>query len=241
MSTYTIRELANFIDHTNLKADATKEDMKNLCEEAIEYNFKMVAINQVQSELCAKYLNGTEVAIGAAIGFPLGQTTIEAKVFETKNAIENGATEIDYVINLSEVKNNNYDYIKNEMKQIVDICKGNNVVSKVIFENAYLEKNEIIKLAEISKDIKPDFIKTSTGMAATGATLEDVSLMKKTVGHNVKVKAAGGIRDLETFIAMIEHGAERIGASSGIEIITELTERLKKEGKDTITIKTKYA
>lgn len=240
MTTYTISELANIIDHTNLNVDATKEEMKKLCDEAMEYNFKMVAINQVQSELCSEYLSGSEVAIGAAIAFPLGQTTIASKVFETKDAIKNGATEIDYVINLSEVKNNNYEYIKDEMKQIVDACRENNVISKVIFENAYLEKEEIVKLAEISKEVKPDFIKTSTGMAPTGATLEDVALMKRTVGDDVKIKAAGGIRDLETFIAMIEHGAERIGASSGIQIISKLTEQLEQEGKDTITIETKY-
>ena len=240
MTTYTISELANIIDHTNLNVDATKEEMKKLCDEAMEYNFKMVAINQVQSELCSEYLSGSEVAIGAAIAFPLGQTTIASKVFDTKDAIKNGATEIDYVINLSEVKNNNYEYIKDEMKQIVDVCRENNVISKVIFENAYLEKEEIVKLAEISKEVKPDFIKTSTGMAPTGATLEEVALMKRTVGDDVKIKAAGGIRDLETFIAMIEHGAERIGASSGIQIISKLTEQLEQEGKDTITIETKY-
>lgn len=238
MTTYTIEELANLIDHTNLATDANKDDMKKLCEEATEYGFKMVAINQVQSKQCAEYLEGTDVAIGAAIAFPLGQTTIAAKVFETQDAIDNGATEIDYVINLTEVKNNNFEYIKDEMKQIVDVCRKHNVISKVIFENAYLNNNEIVKLSEIAKEVKPDFIKTSTGMAKTGATLEDVALMKKTVGDDVKVKAAGGIRDLDTFIQMIEHGAERIGSSSGIKIIHELKTRLENEGSDTITIET---
>lgn len=240
MKKYTIEELANLIDHTDLKAYAKKDDMKKLCAEAKEYNFKMVAINQVQSKLCAEYLTGTDIGIGAAISFPLGQTTIPAKVFETKDAIENGATEIDYVINLSEVKENNFNYIKTEMKQIVDICREYNVISKVIFENAYLEKDEIVKLAEIAKEVKPDFIKTSTGMAPTGATLEDVALMKRTVGDDVKVKAAGGIRDLKTFISMIEHGAERIGSSSGIKIINELTAYLEEKGTNTLTIETKY-
>lgn len=240
MTTYTIEELANLIDHTNLKPDITRNDLKELCEEAIKYNFKMVAINQVQSKLSAEYLSGTEIGIGAAIGFPLGQTTVAVKIFETKDAIENGATEIDYVINLTEVKEKNFDYIKDEMQQIVELCREHNVISKVIFENAYLEKEEIIKLAEISKEVKPDFIKTSTGMAPTGATVEDVLLMKKTVGDAVKVKAAGGIRDTETFIEMIEHGAERIGASSGINIIEDLKSVLKEEGKETITITKKY-
>lgn len=240
MITYNVRQLANLIDHTNLKTDANKDDMKKLCNEAKEYHFKMVAINQVQTKLCAEYLAGTEVGIGAAIGFPLGQTTIAVKVFETKDAIENGATEIDYVINLSEVKNNNFPYIKDEMKQIVDICKENNVISKVIFENAYLTKEEIVKLAEIAKEIKPNFIKTSTGMAPSGATPEDVSLMKRTVGNDVKVKASGGIRDLETFIKMLENGAERIGSSSGIKIIKELNALLEEQGTDTLTIELKY-
>lgn len=240
MKTYTIEELANMIDHTNLKTDANNEDMKILCEEAVEYGFKMVAINQVQSKICAEYLEGTDVNIGAAIGFPLGQTTIASKVFETKDAIENGATEIDYVINLSEVKNNNFEYIKDEMEQIVEVCRKNDVISKVIFENAYLNNDEIIKLSEIAKEVKPDFVKTSTGMAASGATVDDVALMKQTVGDDVKVKAAGGIRDVETFIQMIENGAERIGTSSGIQIINDLKERLEKEGKNEITIETKF-
>lgn len=240
MSIYNVKQLANLIDHTNLKPYANKADMEKLCDEAKEYNFKMVAINQVQTQLCAEYLAGTEVGIGAAIGFPLGQTTIAVKVFETKNAIENGATEIDYVINLSEVKNNNFSYIKDEMKQIVDICRDNQVISKVIFENAYLTKEEIITLAEIAKEVKPDFIKTSTGMAPSGASPEDVRLMKETVGADVKVKAAGGVRDLETFIKMVENGAERIGSSSGIKIIEELSELLEEQETDTLTIEQKY-
>lgn len=240
MVTYNIHELANMIDHTNLQTDATIEDMKKLCDEAVKYGFKMVAINQVQSKLCAEYLKGSGVDVGAAVGFPLGQTSIAAKVFETKDAIENGATEIDYVINLSEVKNNNYDYVKDEMKQIVEVCKSNNVISKVIFENAYLNDHEITKLSKIAKEIKPDFIKTSTGMASSGAKVEDVSLMKKTAGNDVKVKAAGGIRDVDTFIKMIENGAERIGASSGIQIIEELKEYLEKNNQKEIEIKVNF-
>lgn len=240
MTTYTIKELAKLIDHTNLKPDANNEDMKVLCEEAVEYGFKMVAINQVQSKLCAEYLEGTGIDVGAAIGFPLGQTTIASKVFETQDAIDNGATEIDYVINLSEVKNNNFEYIKDEMEQVVEVCRKQDIVSKVIFENAYLNNEEIVKLSEIAKEVKPDFIKTSTGMATSGAKVEDVALMKKTVGNSVKIKAAGGIRDVKTFIQMIENGAERIGTSSGIQIINDLKERFEKEGKEEITIETKF-
>lgn len=224
------------IDHTNLKPYATREDMKQLCEEAKQYHFKMVAINQVQTKYCATLLKGTDIHVGAAISFPLGQTSIKAKVAETLDAIENGADEIDYVINITELKEKNYDYIKDEMTQIVTICREHHVISKVIFENAYLTKDEIVKLAEIAKEVKPDFIKTSTGFAPTGATVEDVKLMKETVGNDVKVKAAGGIRSADTFLEMIKNGAERIGCSAGIPIIDELKQRLGREGKDYIEI-----
>jgi len=233
MKTFTIDELARFIDHTNLKPTATREDMRLLCNEAKDYHFKMVAINQVQSELCSNLLKDTDINIGAAISFPLGQTSIASKVAETKDAIKNGATEIDYVINITEVKEKNWDYLQTEMEQIVAICKENEVISKVIFENAYLEDEEKIALCEIAKEVKPDFIKTSTGFAPSGATFEDVKLMKEHVGPEVKVKAAGGIRDAQTLKKMIACGAERIGTSSGIAII----EALKQEAVDgTITI-----
>lgn len=228
MTTYSIDQLSRMIDHTNLKPFASAGDMKILCEEAKNYHFKMVAINQVQSKLCREYLANSDIGVGAAISFPLGQTSIATKVFETKDAIENGASEIDYVINITEVKANNWDYLKEEMEQIVSICRENQVISKVIFENAYLSDQEKIKLCEIAKEIEPDFIKTSTGFAPSGATFEDVKLMKNIVGEKVKVKAAGGIRDAETFKKMIACGAERIGSSSGIEII----ETLKKETVD---------
>lgn len=156
---------------------------------------------------------------GAAISFPLGQTTIETKCFETQNAIDNGADEIDYVINVGEVKNGNYAYIEEEMRRITEICRAAGVLVKVIFENCYLEKDEIVKVAQIARRVKPDFIKTSTGFGSGGATPEDVKLMKDTVGDDVKVKAAGGIRDWETCQKMIEAGAERIGTSSSFKIL----------------------
>lgn len=224
MTTYSIDQLAQMIDHTNLKPYASRKDMKTLCEEAKTYHFKMVAINQVQSALCHEYLADSDVAIGAAISFPLGQTSIAAKVFETKNAIEIGATEIDYVINLTEVKAKNWAYLKDEMQQIVAVCRENQVISKVIFENAYLTEKEKIALCHIAKEVEPDFIKTSTGFAPSGATFEDVKLMKEQVGPKVKVKAAGGIRDAETFKKMLACGAERIGTSSGMAIIDALKE-----------------
>lgn len=227
---YTLKELTRFVDHTNLHADANREDMKKLCQEAVDYNFKMVAINSVQSKACAEFLKDSDVHVGAAIGFPLGQQTIATKVFETEDAIKNGADEIDFVINLTEVVDGNFDYIKDEMEQIVKICRDNNVISKVIFENCYLNKDQIRKLAEISKEVKPDFIKTSTGFGPSGATVEDVKLMKEVVGDTVKVKAAGGIRDVDTFIAMIKNGAERIGTSSGIAISEELEKLISDKG-----------
>lgn len=218
MKTLTVKELAGYFDHTLLKAFVTDEDFKKLCDDADKYGFKMVAINSAPVALCKEYLKDSPVHVGAAISFPLGQTTIETKVFETKNAIENGADEIDYVINIVELKNKNYGYIKREMEAIVAVCRENDVLSKVIFENCYLTKDEIAKVAEIAREVKPDFIKTSTGFGTGGATVEDVKLMKSIVGDDVKVKAAGGIRDLETCLAMIEAGAERIGSSSSIEI-----------------------
>lgn len=215
-------EIAQMIDHTNLHAYANHEDMQKLCKEAIENNFKMVAINSVQTAICKEYLKGTNVHVGAAISFPLGQTTLEVKLKETSDAIEKGADEIDYVVNLTEVKEKNFDYIEKEMTEINNLCHAHNVICKVIFENCYLTKEEIKTLSEIAKKVKPDFIKTSTGFGTGGATVEDVKLMKSIVGDCVKVKAAGGIRDLKTLLAMVDAGAERIGTSSGVKILREL-------------------
>ena len=236
MNKYSLIQLSQLIDHTNLKPDATKAMMEKLCQEAKNYHFKMVAINQVQSQLCAQLLKGTGVDIGAAISFPLGQTTIASKCFETQNAIENGATEIDYVINISELKAGNLQYIEDEMTQIVKICRQHNVVSKVIFENCYLTDEEKIALCKIAVKVKPDFIKTSTGFGTSGATVEDVKLMKNQVGDAVKVKAAGGIRSADSFKKMIAAGAQRIGTSSGIAIIDELKQELVASNKDTIEL-----
>lgn len=236
MNKYSLIQLSQLIDHTNLKPDATTAMMEKLCQEAKNYHFKMVAINQVQSHLCAQLLKGTGVDIGAAISFPLGQTTIASKCFETQNAIENGATEIDYVINISELKAGNLQYIEDEMTQIVKICRQHNVVSKVIFENCYLTDEEKIALCKIAVKVKPDFIKTSTGFGTSGATVEDVKLMKNQVGDAVKVKAAGGIRSADTFKKMIAAGAQRIGTSSGIAIIDELKQELAASNKDTIEL-----
>lgn len=219
--TLTAKELAALFDHTNLKAFASRADMEKLCGEAKEYGFAMVAVNSVQTALCKRLLAGTPVHVGAAVSFPLGQTSIETKVFETKDAILKGADEIDYVINITELKNGNLAYIEREMSEIVEVCRQKNAISKVIFENCYLEKSEIDAAASIALRVKPDFIKTSTGFGTGGATAEDVKRMKQIVGDAVKVKAAGGIRDWETCRSMLIAGAERIGTSSSIKILTE--------------------
>ncbi len=216
---------AAMIDHTNLHADASEKDMEVLCREARDNGFAMVAVNSVQSALCSSLLANTGVRTGAAIGFPLGQTTIATKVFETRDAIANGADEIDYVVNLTAVKNGQWDLVKREMVEIVDACRENDVTVKVIFENCYLTDDEKVRLCEIASEVRPDFIKTSTGFGTGGATFEDVALMRENADPAVKVKAAGGIRDADTFLKMVELGAERIGTSAGVAIMAELAER----------------
>ena len=199
----TEKQLAGMIDHTNLKAFATDADMKKLCDEAVRYGFAMVAINSGQSRRCSEYLRGTNIHTGAAIGFPLGQQSIETKVFETEDAIRNGANEIDYVINITELKEKNYEYVEEEMRRIVETCHRCDITCKVIFENCYLTDEEKLKMCEIALKVRPDYIKTSTGFGTSGATLEDVRLMKKAVGDKIKVKAAGGIRTLDDALAYI--------------------------------------
>lgn len=224
-SNITKEQLAGMMDHTNLHPDATEHDFEKLCMEAKENGFAMVAINPAPVKLCKTLLEGTTVHVGAAISFPLGQTTIEEKADETKLAIGDGADEIDYVLNIGMLKMGNMDYIRKEMERIVSICRKADVLSKVIFENCFLTPDEIRAAAAIAKEVKPDFIKTSTGFASYGARVEDVKIMKETVGDSVKVKAAGGIRDWKTCAEMIDAGAERIGTSHSIDICRQFLER----------------
>ncbi len=217
----TSEELAHMFDHTFLKAYAIHQDFEKLCQEAKEIGAAMVAINSEPVKLCKELLAGENVHVGAAISFPLGQTVLAVKIAETKQAIEDGADEIDYVINVGKAKMHDWDYLEKEMSSIVAICHQHDVLCKVIFENCYLEKDEIKELALIAKKVKPDFIKTSTGFGPSGALVEDVRLMKETVGDEVQVKAAGGIRDWNTCKAMIEAGATRIGTSSSLKILEE--------------------
>lgn len=226
-SKLTKESLAKLFDHTFLKAYATSDDLKSLCEQAKSMNTAMVAINTAWTAFCKKELEGTDVHVGAAIGFPLGQCGLQTKLFECNYAIEQGADEIDYVIDVGQAKMHNWAYIREEMEKMTAICKEKNILIKVIFENCYLEKEEIQKLSEIAKEVKPDFIKTSTGFGTGGATVEDVKLMKDTVQDAVQVKAAGGIRDWKTCKAMIDAGATRIGTSSSIQILKEFEEATK--------------
>lgn len=218
------KTIAGRIDHTFLKAYASCEDMIKLCNEAKEYHTAMVAINSAQVKLCKELLEGTDIHVGAAVSFPLGQTTIAAKAFETEDAIKNGADEIDYVINITALKDKDYDYLEKEMQTIVDICRSHNVISKVIFENCYLTRDEIKKMCEISLRCLPDYIKTSTGFGTSGAKIEDVKLMKEIVKDKIKVKAAGGIRTYADYKMFVKAGADRIGTSSTIKIIEEFEE-----------------
>lgn len=232
MKSYSLVDLAFLVDHTNLHPDATRSDMERLCSEAVTYGFRMVAVNSCQSKLCSELLHGTNVHTGAAIGFPLGQTTTDVKVFETRNALENGANEIDYVVNLTELKEGNWAYVEDEMARIVEVCNDAGVPSKVIFENCLLTDEEKVRLCEVANSVHPTFVKTSTGFSHGGATVEDVRLMCCHVDSSVKVKAAGGIRTARDFLAMVHAGAERIGCSAGIPIMDELKKMLESSGTD---------
>ena len=221
----TPKELAGYFDHTQLKAYAVRTDFEKLCRESREYGFRMVAINPAPVALCRELLSGSDVHVGAAIGFPLGQTTINDKASETKEAIRNGADEIDYVVNLTELKEKNYGYVEREMASIVETCREAGVISKVIFENCYLTDQEKEALCRIALEVRPDFIKTSTGFGSGGATTADIMLMKRMVGDAVKIKAAGGIRTLDTALEMIDMGVSRIGSTASVSIVEELKAR----------------
>ena len=209
--------LNKYIDHTILKATASSSDLQKLCEEAIEHEFYSVCVNGCYVADAKHLLQGTDVKIAAVVGFPLGAMTTAAKVFEAKEAIENGASEIDMVINVAKLKDGEFEYVENEIRQIKEAI-GDNVL-KVIIETCYLTDEEKVKACELSLVAKADFVKTSTGFGTGGATYEDVKLMKSVVGDNAKVKASGGVRDKETAQKYVDLGAERLGTSSGIDIV----------------------
>ena len=210
-------ELNKYIDHTILKATASSSDVQKVCEEAIEHKFYSVCVNGCYVADAKQLLQGTDVKIAAVVGFPLGAMTTAAKVFEAKEAVENGASEIDMVINVAKLKDGEFEYVENEIRQIKEAI-GENVL-KVIIETCYLTDEEKVKACELSLVAKADFVKTSTGFGTGGATYEDVKLMKSVVGDNAKVKASGGVRDKETAQKYVNLGAERLGTSSGIEIV----------------------
>lgn len=210
----TQKEFNKIFDHTILKAFTTEDDLRAVCEEAKKYGFCSVAVNTGMVKKCAEFLAGSGVVVDAAVGFPLGITTVECKLVEAEQAIDNGAGEVDYVVNIGKVKEGNVDYLRDEMSRIVALCRARGVISKVIFENCYLTDAEKIMLCEIANDVRPDFIKTSTGFGPSSATVEDVRLMRAHVDAEIKVKAAGGVRDLATCLEMLDAGAERIGCSN---------------------------
>lgn len=207
------------IDHTLLKANATKKEIVKLVEEAKQYKFASVCVNPAWVKVAAELLSDTpEVKVCTVIGFPLGATTSETKAFETRNAIENGATEVDMVINIGALKENQDDIVEEDIRAVVESAKGK-ALTKVIIETCLLTDEEKIKACELSVKAGADYVKTSTGFSTGGATVSDIQLMRKTVGPDLGVKASGGVRNREDALAMVEAGATRIGASSGIAII----------------------
>lgn len=210
-------EYNKFIDNTLLKANATKEQIKDLCLESKEYYFKSVCINPAFISYAKEILKGSDVLICTVIGFPLGSMTTDAKVFEAVDAIKKGADEVDMVINVSALKDGEFDYVRNEIKSIKEAIKEHTL--KVILECCLLTKEEIVIASKLAKEAGADFVKTSTGFSTGGALAEDVKLMRDTVGPNMGVKAAGGIRTREDMLKMIEAGATRIGTSSGKKLM----------------------
>lgn len=213
--------VAAMIDHTLLKPDATQDQIAQLCYEARKYNFASVCVNPTHVKLCAQLLKDSPVKVCTVIGFPLGATPPEVKAFETQDAIDDGASEIDMVINVGALKSNDYDLVERDIATVVRTAHANNAIVKVIIEAALLTDREKIVACELSKQAGADFVKTSTGFGPGGATVEDVALMRRVVGPTMGVKAAGGVRDYDDAKAMIEAGATRIGASAGVRIVQE--------------------
>lgn len=214
--------IASMIDHTLLKPDASKDAVIKICAEAREYMFKSVCVNSCYTKLVAEELKDSGVLVCTVIGFPLGAMETKSKAFETARAIELGANEIDMVINVGALKDKDYDLVLNDIKEVVETAKGKAIV-KVILETCLLTNDEKIKACQLSQEAGADFVKTSTGFSTGGATVEDIKLMRETVGPNMGVKASGAVRTKEDALAVIEAGANRIGASSSISIVEGLT------------------
>lgn len=212
-------EINKYIDHTNLKAYATKKDIERLCDEAIRYKFASVCVNPYYVSLANELLSRSNVSVCTVIGFPLGQNTIAVKEFEAINAIQEGADEIDMVVNISAIKDGNYSYVKEEIETIRDSIDGKTL--KVIIETCYLTEDEIIKMTEICNETFVNFIKTSTGFGIAGAQIKDVEIINKHKMDFLEIKASGGIKTFEDACNFIEAGATRIGTSNGVTIMEE--------------------
>ena len=210
-------QLAKYIDHTILKADATAEKVEQICKEALENNFASVCINSCNVPMAAKLLKNSSVKVCTVIGFPLGAVSTAVKAFETEDAIKNGAHEVDMVINVGRLKDKNYEYVKQDIKAVVNAASGK-ALTKVIIETCLLTDEEKVTACKLAKEAGADFVKTSTGFSTGGATAKDIKLMRETVGNDMGVKASGGIHSYEDAMAMIENGASRIGASASIAI-----------------------
>jgi deoxyribose-phosphate aldolase len=211
--------LASMIDHTLLKPDATLDQIAQLCYEARKYGFASVCVNPAHVRLCADLLKGSPVKVCTTVGFPLGATTPEVKAFEARNAIEQGATEIDMVINIGALKSGDYEAVARDIRGVVQACHAAGVLVKVIIETALLSDEEKVTACLLAKEAGADYVITSTGFSTGGATVEDVALMRRVVGSKMGVKAAGGVRDLADAKSMVKAGATRIGASAGVKIV----------------------
>ncbi len=209
-----------YIDHTLLKPESTEDQVRKLCEEALKYSFFSVCINPTHVSFAKNILLNSSTAVCTVIGFPLGANTTAVKVFETENAIKNGATEIDMVINIGAIKSKNWELVESDIRKVKEAC--GDLILKVIFETCLLSDDEIIMASQVSERAGANFIKTSTGFSTSGATAHHVALMKKSVSANVSVKASGGVRDLKSAEEMIKAGATRLGTSSGVAILEGL-------------------
>lgn len=217
---YNRKNVASIIDHTLLKADVTEKDIIRCCEEGKKYGFASVCIQPCHVNLAAEILKDSEVKVATVIGFPLGANLTSVKAFEAVRAVEDGADELDMVLNIGALKHGNTDYVEADIRAVVEAASG--AVVKVILETCYLTDEEKVLACKLCKNAGAHFVKTSTGLASAGAVVDDVALMRRTVGEEMGVKAAGGIRTLEDLKAMVEAGANRIGTSAGIKILGQV-------------------
>lgn len=214
-------EIASLIDHTLLKADATPADIEELCGEARKYGFAAVCVNPTHVPLAARLLKGSPVAVCTVVGFPLGATMSQVKAYEARQAISQGATEIDMVLNIGALKAGDHQLVREDIRQVVEVCREGHAICKVIIETALLTDEEKVTACQLAREAGADFVKTSTGFGPGGATEHDVALMRATVGPAMGVKAAGSIKGFEKAVRMVQAGATRIGASAGVQIVKE--------------------